>query len=155
MEWFVVLSLIVIGLILIVVEVIFVPGTTLVGFIGFGLVLLGQLFGFRYFGNNIGWIIVAGTAMSSAIIFFWVFRSKPWQLFALKTSIKSKVNEGIHDGLVAGAEGIARSALRPSGKAELGGKVVEVTTQGSYLESGTRVRIIKISPYQILVETIN
>lgn len=155
MEWFVVLSLIAIGLLLIVVEVIFIPGTTLVGFMGFGLLLLGLSFGFRYFGSNTGWIIVTGTAISSAIIFVWVFRSKPWRQFALKTSIKSKVNEGIHDGLIAGEEGIAMSALRPSGKAALGGKVVEVTTQGSYLESGTRVRIIKISPYQILVETIN
>jgi len=155
MEWFVVISLIATGLILIVVEIIFVPGTTVVGFIGFGLLLLGLLLGFRYFDNTTGWSIVAGTAVASGIIFTWTFRSKPWQQFALKSSIKSKVNEGIHDHLQTGEEGITMSALRPSGKAEFGGKIVEVTTQGTYLESGTRIKIIKLSPYQILVETIN
>lgn len=153
MEWFIVISLLALGLLLIVVEVIFVPGTTVVGFFGFGMMLAGAFLGFRYFGNDIGWIIVGASAVSSAVIFIWIFRAKPWQQFALTTAMRSKVNEGIHEGLQAGDEGIATSALRPSGKAELGGRIVEVTTQGSYLESGTRIRIIKISPYQILVET--
>jgi len=154
MEWFIVISLLALGLLLIVVEVIFVPGTTVVGFFGFGLMLVGAFLGFRYFGNDTGWIIIGASAVFSAIVFVWIFRAKPWQQFALKTAIKSKVNEGIHEGLHAGDEGITTSALRPSGKAELGGRIVEVTTQGAYLESGTRIRILKISPYQILVETL-
>jgi len=154
MEWFIVISLLALGLLLIVVEVIFVPGTTVVGFFGFGLMLVGAFLGFRYFGNDIGWIIIGASAICSAIVFVWIFRAKPWQQFALKTAIKSKVNEGIHEGLHAGDEGVTTSALRPSGKAELGGRIVEVTTQGAYLESGTRIRILKISPYQILVETL-
>jgi len=154
MEWFIVISLLALGLLLIVVEVIFIPGTTVVGFFGFGLMLAGGFLGFRYFGNDVGWIIIATTAVFSAAVFFWIFRAKPWQQFALKTSIKSKVNEGLHEGLHAGDEGIATSALRPSGKAEIGGRIVEVTSQGSYLERGTRIRIVKISPYQILVETL-
>lgn len=154
MEWFIVLSLLALGLLLIVVEVIFIPGTTVVGFFGFGLMLVGAFLGFRYFGNEVGWMIIGASAASSAIVFVWIFRAKPWHQFALKTAIKSKVNEGIHDGLHAGDEGVTTSALRPSGKAELRGRVVEVTTQGGYLESGTRIRIIKISPYQILVETL-
>ena len=154
MEWFIVISLLALGLLLIVVEVIFVPGTTVVGFFGFGLMLAGAFFGFRYFGNDVGWIIIGVSAISSAIVFVWIFRAKPWQQFALKTTIKSKVNEGIHEGLHTGDEGVTTSALRPSGNAELHGRIVEVTTQGSYLESGTRIRILKISPYQILVETL-
>jgi len=155
MEWLTLISLITIGLILMVVEIIFIPGTTIVGFIGFALIILGIVLGFRYFGDETGWMIVGFSTALSAIVFFWTFRAKPWQQFALKTTIKSKVNEGIHDGLLTGDEGVATSALRPSGKAEVHGRVVEVVTQGGYLESGTRIRIIKISPYQILVETIN
>lgn len=155
MEWFVVVSLITIGLLLIVVEIIFVPGTTVVGFIGFGLSVVGVVLAFRYFGENIGWIVVAASAVAAGIIFVWTFRAKPWQQFALKTAIKSKVNEGMHEGLQPGDEGVAKSALRPSGKAELRGRIVEVTTQGDYLESGTHIKVIKISPYQILVQTIN
>ena len=155
MEWFVVLSLIGLGLLLIVVEVIFIPGTTVAGFIGFGLLLLGIYLSFTYFDGSTGWIVVSSTAASSGIIFYWMFRSKPWKQFALKTSIKSKVNEGIFDGLNIGDEGMAVSTLRPVGNAEIAGKTVEVTTFGSYIQSGTRIKVIKISSNQILVEPIN
>jgi len=47
------------------------------------------------------------------------------------------------------------SALRPSGKAELKDKTFEVRTQGAYVDSGTRIRIIKILSNQIIVEPIS
>lgn len=155
MDWFIVLSLISIGLLLIVVEVIFIPGTTVVGFIGFGLVILGTWLSFRYFDDSTGWTVMGSTALASALIFYWVFRSKPWRQFALKTSMHSKVNEGILDGLKEGDEGFTISVLRPVGKAEIEGKTVEVTTNGNYIQNGTRVKILKISSNQILVEPLN
>src|SRR3954463_13998889 len=121
MEWFVVLSLIAMGLVLMVVEIIFVPGTTVVGFLGFGLIIFGIILSFNYFGDSTGWIVFGGTAVASAILFIWTFRSKPWRLFSLKTTIQSKVNEHLFDDLNPGEEGITTSALRPVGKANLQG----------------------------------
>lgn len=155
MEWFIVLSLIGIGLLLLVIEVIFIPGTSVAGFVGFGILVVGLYLSFTYFGNQAGWSIVGGTSVVSALLFVWIFRSKPWEQFALKSAIKSKVNEGMLDNLKIGEEGIAVSALRPIGKAELGGILVEVTTLGNYVDSGTRVKIVKISSNQILVEPLN
>ena len=154
MEWLIVLSLLIVGLILIVVEVIFVPGTTVVGFIGFGIMLIGAWLAYGYFEQGVFWGIVGGTALLSAVIFIWVFRAKPWQQFALKTANQSKVNEGITDGLKEGDEGITVSVLRPVGKAEIGDKTVEVSTLGNYVQSGTPIRIIKISSNHILVEPL-
>jgi membrane-bound ClpP family serine protease len=154
MEWITVISLIAVGLILVVVEIIFVPGTTVIGFIGFGLMVVGLVLGFNYFDDTTGWLIAGGTALSSGLIFYWAFRSKAWERFALKTSINSKVNEGELDNLKVGDEGTTVSALRPMGKAELGGKMVEVTSMGTYVESNTQIRIVRISSNQILVEPI-
>lgn len=155
MEWFIVLSLISIGLLLIVVEVIFIPGTTVVGFIGFGLLAFGLWLSFNYFGTETGWTVLGCTALISSVLFYWVFRSKPWKQFALKTSIESKVNERAIEGLSVGDEGIALSVLRPVGKAEIGGKTVEVSTLGNYVEHGKRIKILKITLNQILVEPLN
>jgi membrane-bound ClpP family serine protease len=152
MEWFIVLSLIGLGLLLIVIEVIFIPGTTVAGFVGFGLIVAGVSLTFSYFDKQTGWIVVASTAGLSAVLFFWIFHTKPWKQFALKSSIKSKVNEGAFEGLKIGDEGITISTLRPTGKAEIGEKTLEVATLGNYIESNTRIRIIKISSNQILVE---
>jgi len=155
MEWVIVLSLIILGLLLLVVEVIFIPGTSVAGIIGFGLMITGVVLTFNYFDKQIGWIVTASTSVISTIVFVWVFRAKPWKLFALQSTISSKVNEGALAGLSVGAEGIALSMLRPRGNAEFGNKTIEVSTLGNFVDAGTRVRIIKISSNQIFVEPLN
>ncbi len=116
-EWITLLSLIILGLGLILVEIIFVPGTTLVGLVGFILLAIGVGLGFRYFGGQVGWTIAGVTAVTSGVILVYAFKANVWGRFSLKSTIDSKVNEGELDGIFAGAEGVALSALRPSGKA--------------------------------------
>lgn len=151
-EWIIVISLILFGLALIVAEIIFVPGTTLVGVLGFLALIVGIGLSFHYFGNEIGWLTTGGAAIGSAVVFYYSFKTNVWGRFALKSSIHSKVNEGEMEGLEPGQEGIALSALRPVGKAEIGTKTYEVKTLGGYVTAGTRLRIIQIVSNQIIVE---
>lgn len=154
MEWMIVISLVLFGLLLLVVEVIFVPGTTVVGIAGFVFVVLGIGFAFRYFGSEIGWITTGGAALAFGIGFYFSFKTNVWKRFSLKSAIKSKVNEGELEQLAEGEEGVTISALRPVGKAELTSKIYEVKTQGQYVDSGTRIRIVKIISNQIFVEPV-
>lgn len=154
-EWITVISLIFFGLALIVVEIIFVPGTTLVGVAGFAFLIVGVGLSFHYFGSDAGWITVAVTSVASGALLYYSFSANVWRKFSLKTSSDSKVNEGELNELQVGIEGHTTSALRPVGKAELNNKTFEVKTNGEYLDSGRRVRIIKILSNQIIVEPIN
>jgi membrane-bound ClpP family serine protease len=154
-EWVTVISLILFGLALVVAEIIFVPGTTVVGIIGFIFLIAGVSFGFKYFGSETGWILVGVTAVVSGLVFYYSFKTNVWGRFSLKSSIDSKVNEGNLNSLVVGLEGKTTSALRPIGKALLGEKEYEVKTSGDYLDSGSAIRIIKINSNQIIVEPIN
>ncbi|HEV8513447.1 MAG TPA: NfeD family protein [Cyclobacteriaceae bacterium] len=154
-EWITVISLVFLGLALIVAEIIFVPGTTLVGVVGFAFLIVGVGLSFRYFGNETGWITVGATSVVSGAILYFSFSANVWGKFSLKTSSEGKVNEGELDELKIGVEGHTISALRPVGKAELNNKTFEVKTLGEYLDSGKRVRVIKISSNQIFVEPIN
>ena len=154
-EWSVIISLIVLGLVLIIIEIIFVPGTTFVGVGGFVFLIIGIFLSFNYFGRETGWTIVGISSVISGGLFYYSFKANVWSRFALKSSIDSKVNEGDLDHLRLGQEGITISALRPVGKAELLNKLFEVKTLGEYVDSGTRIRIIKILSNQIIVEPIN
>jgi len=154
-EWATVISLILFGLSLIIAEVIFVPGTTIVGVFGFVFLIVGIGFSFLYFGSETGWITVGLSAAVSGLFLYYSFRSSTWDRFSLKSTIESKVNEGELDSLTLGTEGLAVSALRPIGKAALGDKMFEVKTLGEYLDSGSKVRVIKITTNQIIVELIN
>ncbi|MNC95657.1 hypothetical protein D3C83_128320 [compost metagenome] len=77
-----------------------------------------------------------------------------WGKFALKSSIDSRVNEGEMIDIKPGQEGVALSALRPVGKAEIGNRTYEVRTNGEYVESGTRIKILKVISHQIIVEPL-
>jgi membrane-bound ClpP family serine protease len=154
-EWSTVISLLVFGLILVVAEIVFVPGTTLVGVIGFCFLIVGVGLSFRYFGGEAGWITLGITSVACGGLLYFSFTTDAWKRFSLKSASNSKVNEGELDHLQVGMEGKTVSALRPMGKAELNNQTVEVKTNGDYLDSGSRVRIIKILMNQIIVEPIN
>ncbi len=154
MDLLVVSALILLGLLLVIAEIIFVPGTTVVGVIGAGFMIAGIVSSFSYLGQQGGWITVGVTGLSSILIFYYAFKANVWGRFSLKTSSQGKVNEGGLDGLSAGQEGKAISALRPSGKAEISDKTYEVKTLGDFVASGSKVRIIKVTSNQIIVEPI-
>jgi membrane-bound ClpP family serine protease len=154
-EWSTVISLLVFGLLLVVAEVIFVPGTTVVGLIGFCFLVVGVGLSFKYFGSEVGWVMLASASVASGGLLYFSFTTNMWSRFSLKSAIKSKVNEGELDQLQVGMEGIALSALRPMGNAELNNQIVEVRTNGDYLDSGSRIRIVKIVSNQIIIEPIN
>jgi membrane-bound ClpP family serine protease len=153
MEWTVVISLVAVGLVLLLIEILFVPGTTIVGIIGFLVLAIGVGLSFKYFGREMGWMILGITSVLAGVTLYVSFKSNLWARFALKSAITSKVNED-PEGIVVGEEGVALSALRPIGKAEIGKRTFEVKTQGAYVETGKRIRIIQIVSNQIIVEPI-
>lgn len=153
--WIIVLSLLLIGLALIIVELVFVPGTTVVGLLGLIFAIVGIVISYRHFGNAIGFYILLTSLGATLGALFYSFRSGAWTKFSLKSSIDSKVNEGIMASVHIGDEGITVSTLRPIGKAEFNSKTFEVKTSGSYVERGEKVKITRIESHQIVVEPIN
>lgn len=153
-EWITVISLILFGVFLLVAEVIFIPGITVVGVIGFIFLLIGIGFGFKYFGSETGWIILGVTGVTSGIIFYYTFKSNFWNRFVLKSSINSKVNEGVTELLKIGLQGYTVSSLKPVGKAEFNGKLYEVKSLGDFINAEQKIKIIRIENGNIFVQPI-
>jgi membrane-bound ClpP family serine protease len=154
-EWIIVITLVLLGLALVIVEVIFIPGTTLVGVAGLVCLIVGILLSFRYFGSETGWLTLGGSTAASGVLLYTAFRTDVWRRFALKGSIDSKVNEIEVQNFFIGMEGVALSALRPMGKGEFGNITTEVRTNGEYVDAGKPIRVVKVSSNQIIVEIIN
>lgn len=151
----VVIALIAVGMVLLVVEVIFIPGTTVVGILGLVFIIVGVAFSYGEFGSEIGNYTLGASATGFAVALYLSFRKGAWKRFSLKTSIESKVNEGMTLALKPGNEGVAVSALRPMGTAEFDGKIFEVKTNGDYLAAGSKVKVVQIQSNDILVEPIS
>lgn len=154
-DWITVLVLIIAGIALVLVEIIFVPGTTILGILGLGMMIFGVVMSYSTFGSNIGTIILIATTLIGAVVTFISFKSGVWKKFALKTTNRGKVNEDVKPNLYIQDTGKAVSALRPMGKAEFGSQTVEVSTEGNYVEAGVDVEIIRIDNNKIIVQPIN
>lgn len=154
-EWITVIALVLAGVALIITEILFVPGTTVVGILGIAASVFGVYLSFEYFGQDIGVWFTLGAVLAFAAAVYFSFKSKTWEKFSLKDTNKGKVNEGLTQDLKVGDEGIALSSLKPVGKAEFSDNEYEVRTLGQYVDEKTALKILKIELNNIIVEPIN
>ncbi|TXK52859.1 hypothetical protein FVR03_00350 [Pontibacter qinzhouensis] len=155
LDWVTVILLIGIGLVLIIVELIFIPGTTIVGVLGFALAAIGIWIGYVALGTTIGHIVLALSVLASGVAVFYSFRNDAWSRFALKGSISGKVNDDVLHTLHVGDTGKTVSALRPQGTAIFQEQHFEVQTQGEFIDSNAAIRIITLTANKIIVEEIS
>jgi membrane-bound ClpP family serine protease len=155
-DWLSVLILIGAGIVLVLLEIIFVPGTTILGIIGMAIMIFGIILAYSNFGPQYGTVVLVGTLIAGGVLTVFGFRQGSWKKFALKSAIRSRFNEDVQTNLFVDDEGKAVSALRPIGKAEFGDRTYEVRTIGNYVNSGTRVKVTRIDDQKrIFVEPIN
>lgn len=150
---FVILAIL-IGIILIIVEILFVPGTTIVGV--FGLIILGVGIYFTYdtYGTSIGnWTLLAA-ALVTGLLIYYSFKSGTWLWLANDQVIDSKVSQKFLAKLKVGDIGIALSALRPMGSGMFNDNKFEVESEGNFLDANTQIKIIELKNNRIIVESI-
>ncbi|GAA0879061.1 NfeD family protein [Algoriphagus jejuensis] len=145
-------SLLSIGLILILIEVFLIPGTTFIGIIGFVTSLAGVYFAFLSYDSGTAlWITSIAAILNIAAIWFG-FTSGVWQRFSLKDTLKGGAFDGRTIGLAEGMIGRAISDIKPFGKVIFGDQVYEVKSEEGFIEVGKTVNIIKIEKNKILVK---
>ncbi len=59
-----------------------------------------------------------------------------------------------HFQVEIGDRGIADSALRPAGRARFGENYIDVVTEGAFVDSGTEVRVLKVTGNRVLVRRV-
>lgn len=154
LDWFSVVILLVVGIVLIVVELIFIPGTTIFGIIGLVLTIVAVALSFVNYGNILGFGVLGIAFVLLGVTLFFSLRTGAWDKLSLKTSSRSRVNEETKHNIWKGDRGTAISTLRPSGKVEFKEITVEVSTLGQYVDAGTEVEVVDVQPNKILVEPI-
>ena len=152
LEWLSVLLLIGVGLILLTIEMIFVPGTTILGIVGLVCIGFGVFLSFQYFGSTVGWTVLLISSAVGLVGLIYSLRRGVWDKFALKKSIDSHFNEEFPIEIEVGDIGEAVSALRPIGKADFNNKLIEVRSHGNYVKTGERVQVIRLEDNKIYVE---
>lgn len=155
MDWLTIIGLIALGTFLLIAEIIFVPGTTLVGILGFVLSVFGIYLGYEYFGRTTGTIIMILTITVNTFALILAFKGQSWERFSLKNINQSHFNDDFKVQLQVGDHGKTISSLKPIGKALFKDKEVEVRSNGSYINENIEVEVFRIEPNKIFVKPIN
>ena len=85
-----IISFIVIGLVLILTEIMLIPGVGVAGILGFLSVGGACYFAFCEYGTTVGIIVLASNALVLLLLLIYVLRAKTWKKFTLNTNIDSK-----------------------------------------------------------------
>ena len=142
-----------VGILLLLLELVVLPGITFAGIASFLVLVAGVFCGYYFHGVATGNTILAITIFITFTGLIITFKFKTWQRFSLHATIDGKVNKDIKDSLKIGDEGITVSKLSPIGKALISNKMYEVRSNGNYINSKVEVKIIHIEGNKIIVET--
>lgn len=148
--WIVVLAIL--GLVMLFAEIL-MPGFGLFGILG-SISLLGSLvLTYKLYGMVTFLIML----LVAVIVFFAMV------VFAKKSGLYNKVvlsdkqeaqdfDESILQGLL-GQVGLTQSTLRPFGVAEFDGKMIDVCSQGDFIDRDVKVQVVQITGKTVTVKT--
>nr|WP_170865165.1 NfeD family protein [Hymenobacter psychrotolerans] len=142
------------GLLFLAAEVVFIPGTTIVGLIGFGLLAAGVWFAYRDFGSATGHILLVSSLAVTGLLVYIGLKPKNMARVALTDVNNSHVRDARLPDVQPGTTGRALSALRPAGTVLFEENRREVTTRGEFVPAGTEVRVLRIEQNRIVVESV-
>ncbi len=153
--WSVILVLIIIGFLMLLLEILVIPGTGIAGILGFALMAAGIWIAYRDQGIVAGHWALSATLAVNLVGIVVALRTKTWKNAALKSEIRGKAGQNIDSGVQVGDRGRTISRCAPSGTAEFNDQLLEVTTQSQFIDPNKEVEIIHVTGNKIIVKLIN
>ncbi len=145
--------IILLGIVLILIELLVVPGISVAGIGGFILIIGGIVLGYHFHDARAGNFILLSTATGMVLLVVVALKLKTWQRFGLETTIDGKVGVLNKEELKVGDKGETISRLAPIGKAMINEKLFEVHSDGEYIDEHRDIVVTRINGNKIYVET--
>ena len=143
--------LILLGIFLLMLEILFVPGMVF-GFISVILMLVGVIFTFKNYGTTAGIISLFSTGAATAAAVYWAFHSPLWKKIQVHSKIDGKAN-ALADGKInIGDTGKTISRLNPMGKALINNMLVEVQVIEGFIDQDKDITVKKVEQNKIFVK---
>lgn len=148
-----IITLIVLGLLFLVAEIILLPGLSIAGI--FSLICYcGAIYlAVANYGISCGIIVIIVIITISIIAAIFSLRSKTWQRFALNEKIKSSSMTMPESKVKIGDHGVTISRLAPMGKVEINGEIYEAKSIDSYVDPKRKIEVIAFENFNVIVKT--
>ena len=149
-----IITLILLGLLLVLAEILLIPGVGIAGVLG--LLAMGGscAYAFMEMGNMTGIIVTSVNAVLLVALIIWVLRAQTWKRLSLETNIDSKAVVPEVEVSV-GDKGRSVTRLAPMGTVRFGDNSVEVTSMEGLIDPGMDVQVVAIEDAKIYVSIVN
>jgi membrane-bound ClpP family serine protease len=150
-----IIIIIILGIFILLVEFLIIPGFTVFGIGGFVFVFLG--IGSSYYFHDIqtGNITLLGTVVVSIATIYFVFKQKTWKKMGLQANITSRNEPFETEKIHPGDSGKTITRLAPVGKAQVNDVICEAKSTGGFINENTEIEVVKVLNTQIIVKPIN
>jgi membrane-bound ClpP family serine protease len=146
--------LLVAGFLLLMLDLLVLPGTHVIGIAGVTALVYGIVRIFAGYGSTAGWIALISVLAVCAILIVWVIKTKSWKKAVLDDKLEAKVNVIDEQKVKIGDEGKAVSRLVPVGQATFAGDIFEVHSIDGFTDQKTPIKVVKIENNKIFVTAI-
>lgn len=152
-----IVTLFILGIALLFLEI-FVPGGIL-GLVGLAALITGIVLCVDSFAQGVFFISLLLLTLTGllALSFRLPQTRFIWERFSLKTCQTSKggyVTPNRNYEIYLNQHGIALCQLRPAGTADFGGERLDVVTEGAFVMSGTKIKVIAVEGTRVVVRQI-
>lgn len=154
MEILILSLLLILGITLILVETLFIPGTTIFGILGIISIFSSDYLSYVYFGTEFAIIYSILNSVICLSILVYSLKSNTWNKVSLKKVHTESVNKNRYEELSVGNIGISTSSLKPYGKGKFNDKIYEIKSSENFIDQGKKIKIINILQDKILVKKI-
>lgn len=143
-----------IGVVLAVIEM-FMPGFGVAGIVAFICFAVSIALAARDLTQGIVFTLIVLAVVIILLILFFVMlsRGRVMPKLILKSNNTADLGfSGTSDySFLADSEGRAETALRPAGRASIGGRTYDVVSDGEFIEKGAQIRVMQVSGNRIVV----
>jgi membrane-bound serine protease (ClpP class) len=150
----IIVIVLVVGLLLLFTEVAVVPGFGVAGILGILALGAGAVAAWTELGPFWGGITAGGSIVVSAIMLYWLPKSRAGRKMVLEHSHAESVSQEDRSSLV-GRRGVTVTPLRPIGRVRFGSDEVDVMTEGEYVDSDQEVEVMSVEGPRVVVRIPN
>lgn len=154
MEVLIISMLIIAGLILFIIEVFLIPGISVAGIASACSLLYAIYYAFDSLGTQAGIITIGITIIGITGITIWFMKGKTVDKLALKQTLDYKPNPLKGVDIHVGDIGTTITRLTLIGDAEINGHILEVQSADGFIDEKTPIKVCRITPNTIYVQSI-
>lgn len=148
-----IISLVIIGAVLLVAELVLLPGLSIAGIgalICYGIAIY---FGFHTYGTAIGVSVVLAVIIVSTAVTMLSLRAQTWRKLTLNEQIDSRSQDLPEDKIKVGDKGITITRMAPMGKVEINGETFEAKSLGDkFIDPKQGIEVVGFENFNVIIK---